>query len=194
MTAITKENTGKARRNRVWKQQVMCVGGCAVVFLIGFMCLGGGWSSGNGGGGSNDNRPRRLMGGGGGGNHHKHRRGNTNNHKKKHHQQGDPRRAQQQATDEEEGGGDDDVTEGGGEDDDESLFLDKILAGQAHLMGVYHDDAELQEALSSSGGKKPYGGVYGQFCQVDFNVHKQDPASGTSAMCFLFWYLLLVDV
>ena len=57
-------------------------------------------------------------------------------------------------------------------ENDNKGVLDKILSASIHLINIQSDPSDLR--VESDG---TYSGVYGDFCQLKFKVHKQDPSS-----------------
>lgn len=56
---------------------------------------------------------------------------------------------------------------------DDEASLDLILSASINLVAVSADPSELQTA------KQSYSGVYGDFCALNFALHKADPSAGT---------------
>lgn len=56
---------------------------------------------------------------------------------------------------------------------DDQASLDLILSASIHLVAVTADPSELKASAQS------YSGVYGEFCALNFAVHKEDPSAGT---------------
>jgi hypothetical protein len=132
---------------------------------------------GAGGGGGGGGRPHR---GGGGGKHRNHRRQQQQRQRHRHRNHhgedgegGDRTQLLRQELEEE--------FEDPDNPDEENRFLDLILDGKAHLVGVV---SEMQDTDDPDAPDGFYSGVYGQFCQVNFDVHKRDPASGTCDATF----------
>mmetsp|Transcript_10659 Transcript_10659/g.25424 ORF Transcript_10659/g.25424 Transcript_10659/m.25424 type:complete len:505 (+) Transcript_10659:240-1754(+) len=182
MTVVTKGNTGRGRRSRQAKRLLLVGGSCLVLLLIGLLCFGGGI----GGGTSSSHKQqdqlrsqksRRTAGGGGGrrgggGGRRRNRNPQNNNHRQ--YEAGSDERSRMIREELEA------EFEDPENPDDENRFLDLILEGKAHLVGV---DAEISERGGNNDdpdappGDGYYSGVYGQFCQVNFDIHKKDPAS-----------------
>jgi hypothetical protein len=57
---------------------------------------------------------------------------------------------------------------------DEGEILDMVLQAKIHLVDLHIVEEELLRAPSNH-----YAGVYGSFCKLDWNLHKQDPSAGT---------------
>ena len=60
------------------------------------------------------------------------------------------------------------------ESKEEIKYLEDILSAKIHLMEINAVSQELERSPSNS-----YSGVYGLFCKLNFQVHKDNPASGT---------------
>jgi len=56
-----------------------------------------------------------------------------------------------------------------------------IFAGKLHLVDLHSKRSELADAATDS-----YDGVYGIFCRLNFQVHKDDPSSGTFLLLLLY--------
>jgi hypothetical protein len=56
---------------------------------------------------------------------------------------------------------------------DEAEMLEKILEAEINLVDLEVVEEELLRAHPSS-----YAGIYGHFCALNFEVHKNDPAAG----------------
>jgi hypothetical protein len=60
----------------------------------------------------------------------------------------------------------------------EAEMLEKILEAEINLVDLEVVEEELLRAHPSS-----YAGVYGYFCELNFDVHKKDPAAGR--LCYV---------
>jgi hypothetical protein len=56
---------------------------------------------------------------------------------------------------------------------DDEASLDLILSASINLVAISADPSELQTS------KQSYSGVYGDFCALNFALHKADPSAGT---------------
>jgi hypothetical protein len=56
---------------------------------------------------------------------------------------------------------------------DDQQSLDLILSASINLVAISADPSELEASAQS------YSGVYGDFCALNFDVHKADPSAGT---------------
>jgi len=61
--------------------------------------------------------------------------------------------------------------------DADKELVDAIVAAKVHLIDLRLDQDELQRALHESSDEREYAGVYGKFCRLDWQVHKQDPSA-----------------
>lgn len=66
---------------------------------------------------------------------------------------------------------------------DEPEMLEKILEAEIHLVDLEVVEEELLRAHPSS-----YAGIYGEFCELNFAVHKKDPAAGMHACIYIYTY------
>jgi hypothetical protein len=70
--------------------------------------------------------------------------------------------------------------------DDDQESLDLILSASINLVAISAEPSELQASAES------YSGVYGDFCALNFAVHKADPSAGTysiASFCILLYKL-----
>ena len=58
------------------------------------------------------------------------------------------------------------------EDETEVELLEKVLAGELNLMDLYVVEEDLDRSPSNT-----YNGVYGMFCNINFEIHKRDPSA-----------------
>lgn len=64
------------------------------------------------------------------------------------------------------------------ENDKYEDVLDKILSAEIHLVNIQAPEPTHIRVDDEEEGS--YSGVYGDFCQLNFGAHKQDPSSGMS--------------
>jgi hypothetical protein len=55
----------------------------------------------------------------------------------------------------------------------EGKLLESVLSGHMHLVDLHIVQEELSRAPSNS-----YAGIYGNFCHLDWSLHKKDPSAG----------------
>lgn len=63
----------------------------------------------------------------------------------------------------------------GNEKEDETHVLDKILSAEIHLVNI---QAPEPAHVRANHEEETYTGIYGDFCELNFALHKQDPSSG----------------
>jgi hypothetical protein len=187
---MTKGNDGKAARRRAVKQ-MLGLAGCALVFTIIFVTTNSGKTTTTTKSASRHNDEPFSMshhgGHGGRQHHHQQRRYLGRHHQHDHHQH---------ATGKDGKDDDDDKSSTEGdinnmdphdiavryrhdliqqfESEEEIKYLEDILNAKIHLMDVYAVQEELERSPANS-----YSGVYGSFCKLNFQAHKDNPSSGT---------------
>lgn len=157
VTNMAKGNDGKGARRRATKQ-LLFVAGCVLVFVVGFLCLSDRQGEADA---SRDGRGLRDS---------------------KRRQDRRPRRGRG-AADADEGIDPHErevryrryLIDQFESPEEELELLEEVLNGKLHLIDIEVVEKELERAPKGS-----YAGVYGNFCRVNFAVHKANPSIGTS--------------